>query len=61
MVNLKTIKEQIITDVTKIVARRFNAKESEVKVSFASDGNLKVSIVPEDLSFINVCVEVGEI
>ena len=33
MINLKSIKEQIITDVRKIVAQKYNALEKEVKVS----------------------------
>ena len=37
MINLKNIREQIISDVKKIVAKKYNAPEKEVKVSFASD------------------------
>ena len=59
MINLKSIKEQIITDVRKIVAQKYNALEKEVKVSFASDGSVKATITP-DLSFLSCNVKVEE-
>lgn len=59
MINLKDIKEQIITDVTKIVTEKYNAKEGEVKVIFAGDGSIKATITP-DLSFLNCSVKVEE-
>lgn len=59
MINLKDIKEQILTDVTKIVAKKYNADEKEVKVTFASDGTLKATITP-DLSFLSCDVKVEE-
>ena len=59
MINLKEIKEQIISDVTKIVAKKYNAEESEVKVTFANDGRLKATIAV-DLSFLNCKIKVEE-
>ena len=59
MINLKDIKEQIIEDVTKIICDRYNAKEKEVKVAFASDGSVKATITP-DLDFLSCKVEVKE-
>lgn len=59
MINLNNIKGQIISDVTKIVAQKYNAPENEVKVTFASNGNIKATITP-DLSFLNCKVEVEE-
>lgn len=59
MINLKDIKDKIISDVTKIVAQKYNAPENEVKVTFASDGSIKATITP-DLSFLNCRVEVEE-
>ena len=59
MINIKDIKEQILVDTTKIVAKRYNAKEDEVKVSFGNDGVLKATITP-DLSFLDCDVEVKE-
>lgn len=57
MINLKDIKEQILSDVTKIVAEKYNAPEKEVKVVFTGDGILKATITP-DLSFLNCTVKV---
>ena len=59
MINLKDIKEQIIADVTKVVAEKYNAKEDEIKVSFSSDGSIKATITP-DLSFLKCSVKVEE-
>ena len=59
MINLKSIKEQIISDVRKIVSEKYNADEKEVKVSFASDGSIKATITP-DLSFLSCNVKVEE-
>ena len=59
MIDLKDIKKKIISDVTKIVAERYNAKESEVKVSFNNSGVLKATIAV-DLSSLNCIVEVKE-
>lgn len=59
MINLKNIREQIISDVKKIVAKKYNAPEKEVKVSFASDGSIKATITP-DLSFLSCNVKVEE-
>ena len=58
-INLKDIKEQILSDVRKIVAEKYNAREDEVKVCFSNDGNLKATITP-DLSFLNCDVKVKE-
>ena len=60
MINLKTIKEQIISDVTQIVAEKYNAKENEIKVTFTSDGSIKATITP-DLSFLKCNVKVEEV
>ena len=60
MINLKTIKEQIISDVTKIVAEKYNAKEDEIKVTFTGDGSIKATITP-DLSFLSCNVKVEEV
>lgn len=59
MINLKDIKEQILSDVTKIVAEKYNAREEEVKVIFTGDGALKATITP-DLDFLNCTVKVEE-
>lgn len=59
MINLKDIKEQIITDVTEIVMKKYNARQDEVKVSFASDGSIKATITP-DLSFLSCNIKVEE-
>lgn len=59
MINLKSIKEQIISDVTKIVAEKYNAKEDEIKVSFTGGGSIKATITP-DLSFLSCSVKVEE-
>ena len=59
MINIKDIREQIIADTTKIVAKKYNAPENEVKVTFAVDGSLKATITP-DLSFLSCNVKVEE-
>ena len=59
MINLKDIKEQIITDVAKIISEKYKADKKEIKVSFASDGTIKATITP-DLSFLSCNVKVEE-
>ena len=59
MINLHDVKDKIISDVTKIVAEKYNAKESEVEVHFSSSGALKATIAV-DLSSLNCTVEVKE-
>lgn len=59
MINLKDIRKKIVTDVTKIIADKYNTTEDEVKVTFASDGKLKATITP-DLSFLSCSVKVEE-
>ena len=60
MINLKDIKEQILTEVAEKVAKRYNAPIEEVKVSFSSDGSIKATITP-DLSFLSCSVKVEEV
>lgn len=59
MINIKEIRDQIVTEAVKIVAQKYNAPESEVKVTFGVDGNLKATITP-DLSFLSCNVKVEE-
>lgn len=59
MINLENIKGQIISDVTKIVSKKYNAKETEIKVTFAGDGSIKATITP-DLSFLSCDIKVEE-
>ena len=60
MINLKDIKEQILTEVAEKVAKRYNEPIEEVKVSFSSDGSIKATITP-DLSFLSCSVKVEEV
>lgn len=59
MINLKDIKEQVLTEVAEKVAKIYNAPIEEVKVSFASDGSIKATITP-DLGFLKCTVKVEE-
>ena len=57
MINLKDIKEQIVVEVTKIIAEKYHTTEDEVKVSFSNNGKLKSTITP-DLDFLSCNVKV---
>ena len=59
MINLKEIKEKILTESRVRIAKKYNAPLSEVKVTFATDGSLKATITP-DLSFLSCNVNVEE-
>lgn len=59
MINLKDIKEQILTEAKVKIAKKYNAPMNEVKVTFASDGSLKATITP-DVSFLSCNVKVEE-
>ena len=60
MINLKDIKEQILTEVAEKVAKRYNEPIEEVKVSFSSDGSIKATMTL-DLSFLKCNVKVEEV
>lgn len=63
MINIKTIKENIIKETTDIVCKKYGFVREEVKVSFKSDGDLNITIAPKELMdklSVNVSVESEE-
>ena len=59
MININKVKQKVVDDVTTLVSEKFNVPKKEVQIKFASDGEMKVTIVPETfLKTIGVNVEV---
>ena len=51
MININKVKQDIRDAVTKLAIERFGINEKEVKVVFKSNGELSITIIPQD--FVN--------